>query len=59
LGVPRKGRLSEHLARRFSEALAVADAGLAINPNYVPLRIVRAVAENSLGRFEQAKADAR
>ena len=46
------------ISRRHNEALAAADAGLAINPNYVPLLIVRAVAENSLGRFEQAKADA-
>jgi tetratricopeptide (TPR) repeat protein len=46
------------ISRRHNEALAAADAGLAINPNYVPLIIVRAVAENSLGRFEQAKADA-
>ena len=46
------------LSRRFSEALGVTDAGLAINPNFVPLYIPRTVAENSLGRFEQAKADA-
>ena len=34
------------------------DAGLAVNPNFVLLYIPRTVAENSLGRFEQAKADA-
>jgi adenylate cyclase len=46
------------LSRRFSEALGVTDVGLAVNPNFVPLYIPRAIAENSLGRFEQAKADA-
>ena len=46
------------LSRRFSEALGVTDAGLAVNPNFAPLYIPRAVAENSLGRYEQAKADA-
>jgi adenylate cyclase len=46
------------LSRRFNEALGVSDAGLAINPNFVPLYIPRTAAENSVGRFEQAKADA-
>ena len=46
------------LSRRFSEALGVSAAGLGVNPNFVPLYIPRAVAENSLGRYEQAKADA-
>jgi adenylate cyclase len=46
------------LSRRFSEALAVADVGLALNPNYVPLHMVRTSAELSLGKYEQAKADA-
>jgi tetratricopeptide (TPR) repeat protein len=46
------------LSRRPSEALGVADAGLAINPGFVPLFSPRIMAENSLGRFEQAKADA-
>ena len=46
------------VSRRYSEALGVADAGLAVNPNFVLLFMPRAVAENSLGRFEQAKADA-
>jgi adenylate cyclase len=42
---------------RPSEGLGVADAGLAINPNFALLYVPRAVAEISLGRFEQAKAD--
>jgi adenylate cyclase len=42
---------------RFSEALGVTDAGLAINPNFVGLFSPRIQAENSLGRFEQAKVD--
>jgi adenylate cyclase len=45
-------------SRRPSEALGIADAGLAINPNFVMLLSPRINAENSLGRFEQAKADA-
>jgi len=45
------------LSRRYSEALGAADAGLAVNPNYAGLYQARAVAENSLGRDEQAKAD--
>ena len=43
---------------RPSQALDVTDAELAINPNDVLLYIPRAQAENALGRFEQAKADA-
>ena len=43
---------------RPSEAVSVADAGLAINPNFVPLYLARAQGENLLGRFEAAKADA-
>ena len=46
------------VARQYDEALRVADAELAINPNYVPLYMPRAVAENSLGRYGEAKADA-
>jgi TolB-like protein len=46
------------LTGRPSEALGVADAGLGVNPNYVPLYVPRIAAELSLGRFEQAKADA-
>ena len=45
------------LSRRPSEALDAANAGLAINPNDVGLVIARAIAENSLGQYEQAKAD--
>jgi TolB-like protein/class 3 adenylate cyclase len=45
-------------SRRPREGLAVADAGLAINPNFVMLLPPRIYAENSLGRFEQAKTDA-
>ena len=44
-------------AHQFDEALGVADAGLAVNANYVSLYVPRAVAENALGRYEQAKAD--
>jgi adenylate cyclase len=43
---------------RPSQAIDVTDAGLAINPNDVLLYMPRAQAENALGRFEQAKADA-
>jgi adenylate cyclase len=46
------------LSGRASEALGVTDAGLAVNPNYVSLYTPRLFSENSLGRFEQAKADA-
>jgi adenylate cyclase len=46
------------MSGRPTEALGVADAGLAVNPNNVPLYVPRIAAENSLGRFEQAKADA-
>ncbi len=45
------------LSRRANEALGAADAGLAINPNSALLYGVRGLAENSLGRFEQAKSD--
>jgi hypothetical protein len=41
-----------------NEALGVTDAELAADPNFVLLYLPRAVAENSLGRYEQAKADA-
>ena len=46
------------LSRRFQEALAAAEAELAINPNYVPLHTVRSSVELSLGHYEEAKADA-
>jgi adenylate cyclase len=45
-------------ARRSNEALGVANAGLAINPNYAPLYLPRGLAEVYLGRPEQAKTDA-
>jgi adenylate cyclase len=46
------------LSHRPREALGAAEAGLAINPNFVPLFLPKSIAENSLGRFDQAKADA-
>jgi tetratricopeptide (TPR) repeat protein len=46
------------LSHRPQEGLAAADAGLAINPNFVMLFVPRVLAELSLGRYEQAKADA-
>jgi adenylate cyclase len=54
-----KGLYLSQGAHRYNEALGVTDAGLAINSNFVGLFSPRIVAENSLGRFEQAKADAR
>jgi adenylate cyclase len=45
-------------SRRPAEALGAADAGLAINPNFVLLLLWRASADVNLGRCEQAKADA-
>ena len=53
-----KGWYLSLVSHRYSEALGVTDAGLAVNPNFVYLFGPRLVAENSLGRFEQAKADA-
>jgi adenylate cyclase len=46
------------MSRRPREGLAAAEAGLTINPNFVLLLTPRIIAELSLGRFEQAKADA-
>jgi tetratricopeptide (TPR) repeat protein len=43
-----------HCAR---DGLAAAEAGLAINTNFVPLLAQRAIAENLLGCNEQAKSD--
>ena len=43
--------------KRAPEAVASADAGLAIDPNFARLYVARASAENSLGRYEQAMAD--
>ena len=44
-------------SRRPEEALRVANAGLAINPNITYLYMARAFAELALGRFEEAKSD--
>jgi len=46
------------LSGRPREALGATDAGLAVDQNFVLLYLPRAIAENSLGRFDQAKADA-
>jgi TolB-like protein/class 3 adenylate cyclase len=50
---------SEYLAlsQRSREALSAADAGLAVNANSAHLHKTRGLAENYLGRFEQARAD--
>ena len=45
------------LSQRPREALSVADAELAINSNSAHLHKTRGLAENYLGRFEQARAD--
>ena len=42
---------------RADDAVRVADAGLAVNPNYAPLLDARSFAETALGRFEKAKSD--
>ena len=42
---------------RPEEGVRVADAALAINPNYAAEYTYRALAESYLGQFEQAKAD--
>ena len=44
-------------ARHPNEALAAADAGIAVNPNFAPIRGTRGSAEMNLGHFEQAKSD--
>jgi tetratricopeptide (TPR) repeat protein len=46
-----------YYSHRADKALDAADAGLAINPNFGPLRITRGVAEVFLGRYEDAKSD--
>jgi tetratricopeptide (TPR) repeat protein len=43
---------------RPSEALSATDAALAANPNYALLYVARGIAENSLGRYAEAKEDA-
>jgi tetratricopeptide (TPR) repeat protein len=45
------------MSHRAEEAGGPADAGLAINPNIPTLYQARGLAENSLGRYEQAKVD--
>jgi tetratricopeptide (TPR) repeat protein len=46
------------VSRRFDEAVHVANAGLAVNPNNdASLYDARAVAEISPGRFDEAKSD--
>jgi adenylate cyclase len=42
---------------RAKEGLRVADAALAVNPNYASEYSYRALAETHLGQFEQAKSD--
>jgi adenylate cyclase len=46
-----------YLANRGSEGFAVAEAGLAVNPNFAPLHKARGSAQTTLGRYEEAKAD--
>ena len=46
-----------NLRLRENEAFDVAEAGLAVDPNYARLYSFRALAETGLGRFEQAKSD--
>ncbi|HXW19129.1 MAG TPA: hypothetical protein VEK35_01340, partial [Roseiarcus sp.] len=50
-------RKSYYLAasRRADEAVNVASAGLAVNPNNQSCYVARASAEISLGRFERGK----
>jgi adenylate cyclase len=45
------------LSHRPGEGLGAANAGLAVAPNDSVLLVARAIAENSLGQYEQAKAD--
>jgi adenylate cyclase len=45
------------MSHRSDEALRVADAGLAINPNITLLYMARAFAKLDLGRFDEAKSD--
>jgi tetratricopeptide (TPR) repeat protein len=46
------------LSHRFDEAVSAANAGLAANPNDPYVYNARAIAEISLGHFDQAKSDA-
>jgi adenylate cyclase len=45
------------VSQRANEGLSAADAGLAINSDDPPLYRARSLAENALGRYEQAKSD--
>ena len=45
------------MSQRFDEAVRVADAGLAVNPNNPSLHEARALAETSLGRLDEARSD--
>jgi adenylate cyclase len=45
------------MSGRPNEGLRVADAALAINPNYAPEYAYRSIAESHLHQFEQAKSD--
>ena len=45
------------VSRRYDEAIRVADAGLAVNPNDPGFHVTRASAEISLGHFDEAKSD--
>jgi adenylate cyclase len=45
------------MSHRFDEAVRVANAGLAINPNNPYLFQARAIAKISLGRLDEAKSD--
>ena len=45
------------MTNRASQAVQVANDGLAVNPNSAQLYSARAAAEVSLGRFEQAISD--
>ncbi len=44
-------------SRRYDEAIRSANAGLAVNPNNQDFYHTRAIAEISLGRFDEAKSD--
>jgi Flp pilus assembly protein TadD len=45
------------MSRRFDEAVRVANAGLAVNPNNPYLYHQRALAEISLSRLDEARSD--
>ena len=47
------------MSHRFEEAVRVANAGLAVNPNNPALYHNRAMAEISLGRLDEARSDMR